>query len=473
MKKTFFLLFCTISLTSFAQTKTIEIPVAGNANGFQHVAGKGFIFHTQAGAASFSTTTKANVVLMDENMNVVWNKNFKNPLKNVTYNTTLTSPNSEFVYWFYYEKGDLKGKKMSWDGNEQDIEINDIKKKAKVQEEYPSIAFVDKDVLYCVNTNPFKSYRSKHLPTIEMYSIDFKSNTVSNIAAALPARPADSYGWALLGHGDGKIYFKSMNIPEKEDNKVTALIAVIDYSGKLLSSSQFDFDLTPSFPYMVDNSQEFNGTHYAKNHSEEDYQIYNYSSMKLSPDKKSVYLYSLLRDEAGVAKKRTGYVIAKYSIEGTKIWQTIYPFKGAILSDKRIILHGSPHSLNVYFDVNEDQNTVNFHFWEGSEKNTYHVIASTVDGKLIDFFNTNNSTYSYHSYITNSHGKADMIFCQSCVPPEAVPVTSKQYNKELMAFIAQNGELSYVKKAGKNYYAFESSTKKGSDGLKVYFFEGK
>ncbi|MBA3971404.1 MAG: hypothetical protein H0X46_04555, partial [Bacteroidetes bacterium] len=325
MKKIFFLLFCTASLTSFSQTKTVEIPVDGSTDDVQHVAGKGFVFQTQAAPVSFSTVTKSNIVLLDEQMNVVWNIKSKSPLKNVSSNRIHTSANSTGVYWFYYENGGIDGKKISWDGNVETVEIKKVDEQAKVKEPDPNAAFMDKDVLFNIQYTLYKG-----ITTTTMYTVDFKTKNVENIPLALPVRPDYSYGWVFMGQGDGKIYFKSMNNPADDATKITSLIAVVDYSGKLVSSSQFDLDFSPKFPYLLFNSQEYNGVYFPYSYRSGDDQVYKYSPIKLSPDKKFVYLYSFVRDETGLSKKRTGYMIAKYSIDGTKIWQNIYPFKGTV-----------------------------------------------------------------------------------------------------------------------------------------------
>ena len=112
---------------------------------------------------------------------------------------------------------------------------------------------------------------------------------------------------------------------------------------------------------------------------------------------------------------------------------------------------------------------ISFHFWDIKEKNTYHAIASDTDGKLVDFFNTNNSTWAYQT-VTDSEGHS--VYRHQSVPPQVVPVISKKYNQGLMTFMAQNGSLSFIKKVGKNYLVFDRAPSKGGV-LKAYSFEEK
>lgn len=475
MKKTILLFLIAINSTLFAQDKTLEINADGSIQEVQKIEGKGLIINTRSEPSRMvpSAKLKTNILLVDENLNIVWNKSYSIPIKNVSYDISISSSNSEGVYWFYNAGGmyssktNFIAKKITWAGTEEDIEIKGVNEKVKMFNYNSDVNFVDQDILYCINNN-----MEKGITTTYMYTINFKTKEVTDISLSLPARPAykDSRGWSYMGHGDGKIYFKSMDIPKgSKIEKIATYIAVIDYTGKMISTCQFDLDFAPKIAYMVYNFQEYNDEHLADNNNAADDQIYNFSSMKLSSDKKHVYLYSLFKDEGGLGKSRTGYLIAKYSIDGKKVWQNNYPFTGAILNDKKIVTHASPTSLNVYFDICEEQKTVNFHFWDIKEKNTYHAIASDTDGKLVDFFSTNNSTWAYQTVI-DSEGHA--VYRHQSVPPQVVPVVSKKYNQALMNFIAQKGALSFVKKVGKNHFVFERSPSKGGS-LKAYSFEEK
>ena len=174
--------------------------------------------------------------------------------------------------------------------------------------------------------------------------------------------------------------------------------------------------------------------------------------MKLSPDKKSVYIYSLYKDVGGLGNDLAGFLVAKYSIDGKKIWENNYPFKANIDVDKAISNHASQTYLNVCFNISDDEKTVNFHFWKFNKKGTYHGIVSSTDGKFVDIFQTENFTWP---------GSVNEG------PPATIPVTSKQYNEELVTLLSAKGDKPGIKKSGKDYIVFDVTP---SDGKKIKFY---
>ncbi len=460
MKKIFLFFFSIIVSNTFSQNKATGITLAkanSSINTVQQIDGKGVLFSACSSPSKLIPSFKleSNVILVDDELNVLWNKSFEVPIKNVNMPISLSSANSTGAYWFYFENGtDFIAKKITWDGKESDIVINNIDKKIAVSSPFPNVCFVDKDILYCII-----KYIEKDIIKTYIYTINFETKVVTPLENNLPDRKEAKFcrGWRYMGNADGKIYFKSMNVANvSRDKDIATSIAVIDYSGKLISSVDFKVDFSSKVPFWVYNFQEQNGVYFSDNFSANqdvpyitDQIIYDISSMKLSPDKKSVYIYSLYKDMGGLGNDLSGFLVAKYSIDGKKIWQNNYSFEQNVEVDKGITHHPSQTDLNVCFNVSNDEKTVNFHFWKFNKKGTYHGIVSSTDGKMVDFFKTDNFTWP--SSVNEG-------------PAGTIPVTSKEYNQELVTLLTQKGDKPGIKKAGKNYFVYDV---KPTDGNKI------
>lgn len=466
MKKFFFFFFSILISNAFSQNKATETALAkanSTINTTQQIDGKGVLFSACSAPSKMIPSFKleSNVILINEELNVVWNKSYDVPIKNVNMPVSLSSANSTGAYWFYFENGStFIAKKITWDGKESDIEINNIDKKIAVSSPIPNACFVDKDMLYCMirytdKTNMIKTY---------IYTIDFNTKNVTPLENNLPYTKdqKQSQGWRYMGNADGKIYFKSMDIANvSRDKDISTSIAVIDYNGKLISSVDFKVDFASKVPFWVYNFQEQNGAYYADGFTANqdvayltDQIIYDISSIKLSPDKKSIYIYSLYKDAGGLGNDLAGFLVAKYSIDGKKIWENNYPFKENIEVDKGITHHPSQTYSNICFNISDDEKTVNFHFWKFNKKGTYHGIVSSADGKLVDFFETDNFTWP---------GSVNEG------PAATIPVTSKEYNQELVALLTPKGDKPGIKKVGKNYFLFDVKPTSGNK-IKLYSY---
>lgn len=471
MKQLFIISSIAISLSVFSQTKTIDIKIDSRQSEVQnamYIPGKGTVVNTEEIDNAFHVpklNCEPEIALIDNNMNLVW----KQTIKKDRNGTCVSSANSSGVYYVYFIGGSMYakkklafgGKKISWDGKVEDVRIDNIADKISpsiVGDQKIEVMFLDNDILYVI-----QRYKADKISKVYLVTINLKTKEHNGVDIALPDKKFIAYvthGWRYMGHGDGKIYFNTTD-PGENESAYPVSLATVDYGGNVISVKETKLDVSPKYAFLSMNYRDYNDAvlgyeDMVQRGNTNELMILDFGSVKLSADKKYVYFYGMARDEEGIARKRTGYFIAKYTINGEKVWQTIYPL-GSAAADQRIVLHGSRSSLCSYFSINENDGTVIFHFWENSKK-TFHAIASAADGKLVDFITTTNTPNIYNSWLTYS------------VPTEVVPITSKKMDSKLNNVITTKGYM-VIKKIDNNYLLIERMPKDGV--IKAYLFSGE
>lgn len=464
MKNYLSLILILIPFNALSQEKQIEVPVLSKNQILKYahrVPGKGILFHFEEedpNVTKPAMKSEPQILMVTEDLELIKNIQLERYEKKkqvgfmIPANSAsgykergclLSSANSSAVYYvyFYEDFKKFRAKKINWDGSTEDIAIDDFNKKVRLNNfnPTPEVMFIDSNRLYIM-----QRYRQEKKSVTYFCTIDLKTLEVKDKILSLPDieinYDAALFGWRYMGHGNGKIYMKYMEVPEdKMQDNIPFRVLTIDYDGKVLSEVKYNLNVAPKFTYLSYNYQDYNNVEFRYANTVEDKGPLDMGSMKISYDKKFVYLYGTYRDQQGAGKYRKGFFVGKYSMTGETIWQNNHAFSEEVLKDKKLTLHATRYSLNYSFDDNEVNGKLSMHIWGG--KQMYHYILDAEKGALEKSLITEDyQTFNYYNdYHHSTLG-------------EQVVINSVDYDQKAYEFAREN-RLD-VKRAGASFYMF-------------------
>ena len=192
----------------------------------------------------------------------------------------------------------------------------------KITIKYIQNIFCDHDNLYILTTkNGKQNDLSKVDEKLILHTFSGSDFTYSYTEIDLPkiVNPRTTTFWHYIGHKDNAIYLSSKT---ESDSKYIYKLTSVDNKGKIINTTEIEFPIDNKYLAPALNIKNFSGTIcFAKRYiGAFATNIETYGNLYLSDDCKSFFIYGLYSKVKKNRKSVSGFILKKYNIDGTKLF---------------------------------------------------------------------------------------------------------------------------------------------------------